>query len=51
MEVEFGALIKGEIEKPKLSLLEDIYDEEGEFHSINYHYLRDGGRVWGVNKK
>ena len=49
MVIEFGALIKGEIEKPKLSPFQDI-KWRGEIRAINFHYFRDGGRVWDVNK-
>ena len=49
MLVEFGTLIKSEIAKPKHFLLQDI-NWRLEICAINFHYFRDGGRVWGVNK-
>ena len=49
MLVEFGTLIKSEIAKPKLFLLQDI-NGRGEICAINFHYFRHGSRVWGVNK-
>ena len=44
MVVEFRALIKGEIEKPKFSLFR-TYEEAGEFYAINFLYFLDGGRA------
>ena len=50
MAVEFGALIKDEIEKQNFPFFR-AYVEAGEFYAINFHYFRDGGRVEVVNKR